>query len=742
MIARTDRNLLDDVQSRGPVAYGAEAPAKSIPLLSIIWRRRWTVLLVTLVCTLAAVVYIVTATPVYTSTSRVYVEQIGPQMFTDQGVVTKSDTYLQTQAEMVTSTPILASAIEAVNAKAMKSFAGVNENLAVYLKKQLNVDVGRKDEIISVSFDSPYPVEAATLVNAVVDAYVTYQSGQKHSTAAEMLKILEKEKAARDAELNAQMRAAVDFKTKNGALSFDTEKGNIVMDQLSQLTQALVQAQVDTVAAKRQFDEATTMLKDPKGLQNLVELYQSKGYTYEDREYGEMRAQLTQLRIQDKGMQNFEMTGHPRRSAFRDAIQDLEKQIIEKEERLAKAYISDLERQVKTAQAKEDQLQGMTDAQRKVAMELNAKATEYVKMTDDIHRTQSECDMLQQRIREIAVTGDTGALNINILEVARPEEKPSKPRKPLVLAAALMVGLVLGTGLGVTRELIDHRFRNADEVTAALGLPVLGIVPHMPDKQPVSVRGRTVHLEPMSPTSESYRTIRTAIFFGAPSDQTKAILVTSPEAGDGKSTSASNLAIAMAQAGHRTLLLDCDFRKPTQHKIFELDENVGINSVLEGQLRLRDAIQRTPVRLLHVLPCGPIPPNPSEILNGKRFAVVMKALLEFYDKVVIDSPPVTAVTDARILSASADCTLMVLRAEKSTRRVSAQARDSLISVGANLLGVVFNDLSKKKGGYYAGYGYYGYRSSRQVSSRPAHELAAPDRSLGAPAGVLGGDDLA
>lgn len=741
MIARTDRNLLDEPQARGPAIF-ADAPAKALPFLQIIWRRRWTVVLVTFLCVAAAVLYIVAATPVYTSTSRIYVEQLGPQMFTDQGVVTRSDTYLQTQAQMLTSTPILASAVDAVNAKGMKSFAGVNENLTVYLKKQLNVDVGRKDEIISVSFDSYYPVEAATLVNAIVDAYVTYESGQKHSTAAEMLKILQKEKVARDAELNAQMRAAVDFKTKNGALSFDTEKGNIVMDKLSQLTQALVAAQVDTVGAKRKYDEAAAMLKNKGGMRDLVELYQSKGWNFEDREYGDMRSQLTQLKIQDKGMQNFELGGHPRRTAFRDAIQDLEKQIAEKEERLARAYVSDLERDVEAAQAKENQLQSMADAQQKVAMELNAKATEYVKMTDDIRRTQNECDMLEQRIREIAVTGDTGALNINILEVARPEEKPSKPKKPLVLTAALMLGLVLGTGLGVTRELIDHRFRNADEVTADLGLPVLGIVPHMSDKQPITVRGKTVHVEPMSPISEAYRTIRTAIFFGAPSDQTKAILVTSPEAGDGKSTSASNLAIAMAQAGHRTLLLDCDFRKPTQHKIFELDENVGINSVLEGQLRLRDAIQRTPVRLLHVLPCGPIPPNPSEILNGKRFSVVMKALLEFYDKVVIDSPPVTAVTDARILSASADCTLMVLRAEKSTRRASAHARDSLVSVGANLLGVIFNDLVKTKGGYYSGYGYYGYRTSRQVSSRPAEDPGAPGRSLGAPAGVMGGDELA
>lgn len=732
MIARTDRNLLDEPQGRGPASTAADAPGRSLPILEILWRRRWTVLLATLACVGLGIAYLVMATPIYTSTSRVYVEQATPQLFTDQGVVTRSETYVNNQAEMLTSTPILARAIDAVNAGSMKTFANVGGNLVVYLKRKLDVEVGRKDEIITVSFDSPYPMEASELVNAVVDAYVTYQRGQKHSTAAQMLALLQKEKSQDDSQLSAQMAAAVAFKQKNGALSFDTDKGNIVVDKLMQLNEALVQAQVDTVAAKRQYDEAVAMMKRPNGLRDLVELYQSKGWNYEDREYGEMRSQLVQLKLQEKGIENFELSGHPRRSAFHGAIADLESQIAQKEKRLANAYLADLNRTVQAAEAKQDQLQIMVDQQQKVAMELNARATEYAKMVDDIRRTQNECDQLQQRIGEIALTGDTGALNINILDVAHPGERPSKPNKPLVLAAALMMGLVLGGGLGITRELIDHRLRSADEVTTALGLPVLGVVPHMPDKQPITVRGKTVHLEPMSPISEAYRTIRTAVFFSAPAEQTKAILVTSPEAGDGKSTSASNLAIAMAQAGHRTLLLDCDFRKPVQHKIFELDENVGINSVLEGQLRLRDAIQRTPVRLLHVLPCGPIPPNPSEILNGKRFAVVIKALLEFYDKVVIDSPPVNVVTDARILAASADCTLLVLRAEKSTRRLSALARDSLVSVGANLLGAIFNDLAKKKGGYYySGYGSYGYRSSRQVASRPADELAPSERSTAA-----------
>jgi len=249
MIARTDRNLLDEPHGRDPLSLAAEMPGRAFPFLQMIWRRRWTVLVVVLLSLAAAIAYVLTATPIYTSTSRVDVEQTGPQIFGDESVMAHSDTYLNTQAEMLTSTPILTNAIAASNARAMKSFSGVSENLVMYLKRKLTVEVGRKDEIISVSFDSPYPQEASDLVNAVVDAYVTHQSGQKHSTAAQIMDALQREKTKRDLDLAAQMRAAVEFKQKNGALSFDTDKGNVVVDKLSQLTEALVQAQVDTVAA-------------------------------------------------------------------------------------------------------------------------------------------------------------------------------------------------------------------------------------------------------------------------------------------------------------------------------------------------------------------------------------------------------------------------------------------------------------------------------------------------------------
>jgi len=243
----------------------------------------------------------------------------------------------------------------------------------------------------------------------------------------------------------------------------------------------------------------------------------------------------------------------------------------------------------------------------------------------------------------------------------------------------------------------------------------------------------------MSDVAEAYRTIRTAVYFGVPHGTAKTLLVTSPAPGDGKTTLASNLAIAMAQAGNKILLVDADFRKPMQHKIFELDKKIGLSTVLAGEADLAHAIHKTEVNGLEVLPCGPIPANPSEILNSQMFADVLSELVGRYDHVVIDSPPVMPVTDSRILAASCDCTILALRAEKSTRKSAVYARDTLRSVGSRILGVVVNDVPRKKGiyGYYYteaevytyGYGASNRKGGNGKSKTNGAETAAAQKEL-------------
>jgi capsular exopolysaccharide synthesis family protein len=358
-------------------------------------------------------------------------------------------------------------------------------------------------------------------------------------------------------------------------------------------------------------------------------------------------------------------------------------------------------------------LQKMYDKQMSEIVDQTDKSGQLAEMNRRYEQKQGFIKKLGDEIQAIQLKSRQRKLmEVNVVEPPHIAEAPSWPRKNRTLSVAIVVGGLLGAGLALLRDRLDGRLRSIDEVQTVVGLPILGVVPAMSGRRTAVARAMTVHLDPRSVVAEAYRTIRTAVYFGGTSDCCKTILMTSPESGDGKTTSASNLAIAIAQTGRTVLLLDADFRKPTQHKNLDIKDVVGLSSVLAGFEPIERAIQHTAVEGLDILPCGPIPANPSEILNSREFGELIDALAARYDHIIFDSPPVNAVTDARILGAVCDTTILVLRADKSTRRAGEHARNSLLAVGANVAGAIVNDAPRTRG--YDVYGaayYYGSRDT-------------------------------
>ncbi len=773
---------------------------------TILWHR-WTILLTTAGFLIAALIYIIKATPIYTSESRVYVEQSGPKIINEyEGIMTRSNNYLNTQGELIRSTPILSEVAQDSQITNMKSFTNV-DNLLGYLKRYLRVTIGEKDDIISVSFDSPYPPEAAAVVNAVMDSYVNYQSSQKRSTVTEVLKILQKEKVKRDQGLSDKFAEMLQFTRDNGIVSFDNKNGNVVFDRLTKLSNALTETQLVTLNAKADYEAALGMADEPEKIRQFAGL--SAGIAVQvsgNEKESQLKTELRQAELELQETLNHCTEDHPSVQAIRTKIKRINQEIDDNNKKFTEAYIEVMRLRYVSAKAKEDELAASFEQQHRAAQELGIKAAEYTVLQSELQRAERVCEILDNRIKELNVTEDTGALNISILEVARPARSPSKPQKARIMTMAMVLGLIIGTSLALLRDWMDYRLRSSDEISALLGIPVLGEVPRISNgqgavgagwhkkmlrlknllsgksctnesfdasiiernrgkiqeetimararnyrkmlatdrskkheaaaafraagnirktqddeySQPAGISecGQIVRLRPRSIAAEAYRTIRTSIFFGVPQGGAKSILVTSPAPGDGKTTLASNLAIAMAQAGQKTLLMDADLRKSTQHKIFNIGCEPGLAEVLAGALRLDEAVRHGPVKGLDLLPSGSNVPNPSEILNSEAFTLILANLTKCYDRVIIDSPPVVLVADSKVVAARCDIVLLVVRAEKTTRRLMQHANDSLTSVGGHVLGAIVNDVAPQHGRYgygryYGSYGYgYGYGYGR------------------------------
>jgi succinoglycan biosynthesis transport protein ExoP len=308
----------------------------------------------------------------------------------------------------------------------------------------------------------------------------------------------------------------------------------------------------------------------------------------------------------------------------------------------------------------------------------------------------------------LGFSSNSGANLLTVVDPAAPPEEPASPRVLLNTIIAALVGLLLALGVAFLLDYLDDTVKSTDDVETVAGLPTLGTIAKMRGgKDRSEIYRLATLLYHRAPVAEAYRSLRTNIEFAAVDAPVQTLLVTSAIPGEGKTTTAANVAVVFAQAGRRTLLLDADFRKPGVHRIFDLPNAHGLSSLLRSDAtRLDDVAQPTEQENLRVITTGPLPPNPAELLGSLRMRTILDRLAGAADLVVIDSPPLQAVTDAVLLSSIADGTLLVIDAGRTRRGAVRRGREGLAQAGARVLGVALNRLSERSsGGYY--YDYYG-----------------------------------
>ncbi len=677
---------------------------REINLLAIAWRGRWLVLLLAIVGGGAGWVLFQRATPRYTSASRIFVERNAPRILEEQFAQAQSTSYLHTQAELIRSPTVLAIVAEMPENANLESFQDVDSRVG-FLRSVIEVGVGAKDEIITILCELPNKEDAAQLVNSVREAYISQYAESRRTSAAEVLMILRDEKVIRDKALDDARAALGEFTRQHPELSVKVAEGNVITLRFAALSAELNTTEIDLLQAKALFNRVKKMYDSPTQRPFLLEMAAGTQAALRDIDLERQIKQLDQSLVSERARWG---DGHPRVRLLAESLVELRKELKTKQASIIEGYVEGLKQSYELLDHKRSELQAAYDRQFEAATRVSSLIGQLGSLQETYRRAENGCDIVDERIKEVNLSEKAGAMQVNIVDTAGVAEKPTYPQRGRFLAIGIIAGALSGFGLAWLRDLLDHRLRSVDEVAEVLQLPVLGVLPHIGAQRDNSHVGRLTAHAPRSSIAEAIRTLRTALHFGLGGHEAKTLAVTSPSPGDGKSTVASNLAIAMAQADQKVLLIDADMRKPTQHLIFEVTPTIGLASILADRRPAASAIVPSGVPSLDLLPCGPLPSNPVELLNNGFFAELLEELKLQYDKIVIDSPPVMPVADARVIAAVSDSTLLVLRAERSARRLSLGARNELWRVRAKRLGVVVNGVPLRKQQSY-GYGYgYGY----------------------------------
>jgi capsular exopolysaccharide synthesis family protein len=677
-------------------------------------RKRWPVVMTVLVVGLAvAFVYTIRQPKIYEATSSLVIESTAPQVL--EGVkdviemAAATHEFYTTQYRIIRSHEIAQRVIDRLGLASDASYFGTldtskqaNRDFMVErLLKRVKVMGVRDSHIANIQVSDVDPARATHIANAFADTYIEKNLDFKLEGArsagtwlgeqtVDLRKKLEdsemdlykfrKERNLLDVGLDDKMgMTRQNLQSLNGKIT-DVKAKRIELESIRKLI----------LAAKNNISERESLpeIRDNPVVQKLRESYLDLLKIKADLEsrYGEKHPRI-------------ETIDHQMIAVQRDYAKELND--------VLRAFDKRYEALLET----ENSLLKWMAHEKQQALELAKLETEYRPLARDAENNGKVYSQINQRQKEINLTGMLKANNVRILDRATQPRSPISPLLAMNLPIGLSLGLLFGLLLAFTIEALDNTVKNPEAAEALVGAPLLGVIPMLSQSRQhfladAPERDLAVFKDPSCLAAEACRSIRTNMLFISAQKEFSLFSVTSPGPQDGKTTVAINLAVTMAQAGGRILLIDTDMRRPRIHKSFGLKLDKGISSVIAGDLQLKDAIHKSEVPNLDILPCGPMPPNPAELLHTEKFHQILAECRSSYDRVILDSPPIGPVTDPAIIGGATDGVVLVLRAGHTTREATLFARRQLGDAGARILGLVINQMDRKGSGYGYGYGYY------------------------------------
>lgn len=707
---------MDSSEQNRSGLLSAEAKVHFRYYWQVVLERRWLVVIGFFLCLFAAALYLLRAPKIYRATAIIQIDREADGLFSQRELVLntgREQDYLLTQYRNLQSPKLLRRVASLLELEKLPDYAR-SLDLVETLKRQIEIAPVRLTRLVEVRVEHTNPRLATNIANTLAYTFVDDNMEIRRSRALDALNWMNREVGDKEAEVVKADEALQAYKRDNNMVSLEANQ-NIILQALIQAQADLARAQSAATEATQVADEVTRLIKNGASMDTIPEIAQSP--TVRDLKVtlaaheSVLKRELTRYKDKWPTVIAAKAQVASARQAFEDECRKIYETILTRAQ-IAKSTERKLEEVWKTRQ------EGM--------LKHNQLKIEYDVLQRRADQLKTLHTSLLSRIQEVQVSSKNSVNNMMVNVPAEISPLPVKPKIPVVLVLGVLGGLGLGLGLAFFVNYLDDSIKSQDDIETILQLPFLGYVPNIKASN-LHERDLHAHLHPRSSGSESFRTLRAAISLAARADKMRVFGVTSSIPSEGKSLCASNFAIVTAQAGLRTILVDADLRRPSVHKAFQIHAQVGLAAYLQGTAdKIEDIIHKSEAPNLDVMVCGAIPANPSELLETPRMDKLLAELRQRYDRVVLDCPPISAVSDPLVMGSKADGVLYVMKFKKIRREHARRSVQRLQDAGIQIVGVLLNDIDfEGRDSYYYSYYYYQNQYYSHYRTEPTSKKAPP-----------------
>ena len=736
-------------QGYGYGGYGdvSGAEAHLMDYLRTLYRRRWTALTAFAVVFLAVAVYTFTATPVYEGRVQLLIEPENPNIVSFKEVIEQekaTNEYYQTQYTILKSRALARRTIEALKlwsspelggGEARKPgivggavgwvaglFSGGGEKPGIpgageterqsrvidAFLAHLTVSPIRNSRLVDLRFASTSPDVSARVTNEVAKEYIEQNLEYKFLSTKEASDWLGQQLTEQRKKVETSELALQHYREQGDAVALE-DRQNIVVQRLADLNAAVTKARTERIGKEALYQQLSSLQTNRAALDTFPAILSNTFIQ-------QLKGQLADLQRQRAQMSDRLGEKHPDMIKLASAIESTQARL---DGEIGKV-VQSVRNEFLSAQSQERSLAADLERQKTDALALNRKEIAYSVLWREAESNKQIYESLMQRAKETGISGELKTSNIRVVDQAETPRSPVRPNKTTNLFLGLLGGAMFGIGLAFFYEYLDARIKNPDEIKQHLGLTFLGLIPGI--KLDDSTKAPLLNNGVPPNFAEAFRGIRTSVIFSSAEEGSRSLIVTSSQPSEGKTVVASNLAMSLAQTGQRVLLIDADMRKPHQHTTFNVKQEPGLSNLLVGRAKAAETVRKTDMPGLWLMPAGPNPPNPSELLGSVRFKNLLRSLGDHFDWVVVDTPPVLAVTDAAVVAHMTNGVVFVVGSEQVMRQSAQRAVEQLLGAKATMLGSVLNRVNVTRDPYYYSHyykkEYANYYSSSAGEGKP------------------------